>query len=832
MANLLRNFDPLSFWLGFLAATLFWALIRRLGPLWSRLRAFVQVQTQKVQQERTHVDEVLLINDTLSAIERSHLAASLFSLDEILIPPRLLSPPLPPHAYEATPIPEEITDQAIPYTPDWPEMASFYKAPTLSLAEALQGGANLAVIGQAGSGKSVALAHLALQIIRKAPEAAPLAHHVPLLVHAADLLAVWDETTPPFECLLIALASSYPTPPIKRLPIIIEGLFRQERALLLVDGLDELPRSEFDRATEWLAALLRQFPSLRGVVTAHPSYLGKLPSLGFRPLALASWGAEERVALIHRWSDLWQRYFSAPNEEEAPANPLLISGWLATQRDTLTPLEITLQVWSALAGDSRGPGVMPSLEAYFLRLLNGQPSRHRLTLENLAGTAVLLQKPFFSPQEAEKWSSAEELHLPSYDEQEEVTITIEERGSKNALPDLLASGLLVKRGSGVLSFSHPLLAAYLAAPALARWDSAPLLLKQADWGLRAAVLSFLSAQTAEAWLEEFIQKDEDNPLHFELLQIARWIRLAPEQARWLSPALRHLASSLQNRTLPFSLRTRLTAALIDSGKSGMTLLFRQLLQSPYHDLRHLALLGLGMLRDAASVPQIIPLLQEVSSSLYCAAALALTAIGDKQGLEALAARLLDGNEHQRRAAAEALANHPEEGHPTLEDATHVADPLVRRAAVFGLLRTRQPWAIRLLEKLRQEDAQWLVQDAAAQALQILEGTPIRAPRPIPALEQTPWLIAFAAEREMGVAPGKAAYEMLYRALQQGTYEQKEAALYFLAERGDESAVEAVYSVYTTGDAELRQRAFETLLSLNNQGYSLKVSPSPQRSSVS
>lgn len=826
MENFLRNFDRLSFWLGFLTASLFWFLIGRLRPALTRLRAVLQEQAHTAQLERSQVDEIRLANDTLQTIQRWHLAAPMFSLDEILIPPRLICPPLPPQAYEPPPH-EDITDWAIPYTPDWPELASYYNAPWLSPAEALQGGVNLAIIGQPGSGKTVALAYLALQIIRKAPEAGNLAQLSPIVIHAGDLLgaSASDGEVEVLERLLAAISVHITSIPAKRLPDFISALLKQERALLLVDGLDELAPPQFEQATQVLEDLLKQYPRLRAVVTAQPRCLGRLPRLGFQPLPLASWGFAQRALLISRWSGLWNQYIANQVEENTSAvDPLLVIGWLINNTENLTPLEITLKVWAAMAGDSLGPGSVAAIEAYIRRMMAGQPDKHRAAIEQLAAQTILAQQTVIERRNAEKWLGGSEIvagqRLLADDEGVEFKRPDRVR-ARGALPDLLECGLLMQRAGDCVSLQHPVVSAYLAAQKLAEMGSGNQVAAQPEWGGRSAALQFLSiADSQGAWQGEFITDSDGDPTQQNLLEVCRWLRIAPEGLPWVPNAMRRLAASLQKDGLPLSLKARLMIGLAQSGKTGVAVLLRQLIASQDENLRQLAALGLGLMRDAKSTQEIIRLLSESSPAVYRSAILALTAIGEKSGLEAVASVLISGDDSQRRAAAEGLANHPEEGHPTLEEASAVEDPAVRRAAVFGLGRIRQPWAIKILEKLRAEDSQWIVQDAANQVLLALQEANPRAPRRLPAITQLPWLIAFAAERGMGVAPGKPAFEMLYRSLKEGTPDQKLAAIYYLSERGDESAVLPLFQVYYSSSGELRERAFDALYSLSATGIPL------------
>jgi HEAT repeat protein len=217
---------------------------------------------------------------------------------------------------------------------------------------------------------------------------------------------------------------------------------------------------------------------------------------------------------------------------------------------------------------------------------------------------------------------------------------------------------------------------------------------------------------------------------------------------------------------------------------------------------------------------LIRLLDDRNPAANRAAILALTAIGDKTSLEAVASLLLTGDESKRKSAAQALTNQPEEGYPTLEEGSTLDDPAVRRAAAYGLGRIRQPWAVAILEKLRASDPQWVVKDAANQMLSAAQEENPRLPRPIPQLTETAWLTAFAADRGVGVAPGKPAYELLYRALAEGSEDQRQAAVYYLSGRGDKSAVMPLYQVYFSSKGELREMTFSALWYLAATGLHL------------
>jgi HEAT repeat protein len=815
--DLLRNFDRFSFWLGFLAASLLWLLIGLLRPLLRGLREKMRLQTLAARQQRTSNDEIRLGNDTLRLSQGWHLAAMLFSLDEILVPPRLLAPAPPPLAYEPTPS-EDITDWAIPYMPDFPELASYYGAPWLDPVEALQGGANLAIIGQPGSGKTVALAYLAKQFILKPPELGKLAHLTPILVHAADLTLPPPAPDDPLSALLPALSTYAKSIPPKRLPGFLAALFSQERALLLIDGLDELSPGEMVDISQYLESLLRSYPKLRAVVAAAPDHLGRLPELGFTPLAIASWSAAQRAMFITRWGDLWERYIAEQSRAKgASADTLLVLGWLLNSTQNLTPLELTLKTWAAFAGDSLGPSPHAAIEAHLRRLFVGQPAKNRPALEQLAGQAVLNMQQVLSQKQAESWLSGSEILSPAAETQADKK-AVRARG---ALPDLLESGLLVQRTNERVGLAHPILTGYLAAQSPAAIKAAEQIAGQPHWSGRSTTLNYLALVDSQAtWLQNLLVDEESDPLQRNLLLAARWLRNAPDGLQWASGIMYRLAECIQKENLPLALRARALTAIVMSSGAGVSALLQQWVTAPEAGLRQLAALGLGMLRSFKASPDLIRLLEDRSPTVYCAAILALTALGDKASLEAVASLLLTGDDGRRRAAAEALANHPEEGHPTLEEGSTLDDPAVRRAVVYGLGRVRQPWAIAILDNLRKNDPQWVVKDAANLMLEAVERQHPRLPRPIPRLTETAWLTAFAAERGIGVAPGKPAYQLLLRALSEGDEDERQAAVYYLTARGDEGAILPLYQIYFSSDRETREMVFTALWFLAARGLQL------------
>lgn len=848
MLRFLPNFelDRLSFWLGFFAGALVWWILGVLRPWFAQLRQRLKQRLQQAREQLLTSTEVRHANDTLRQAQRLHLAAPLFSLDEIIIPPRLLAPPAPVEPLssgasdsKAGPADEDIVEQTLPYLPDWPELGAIYNAPTLSLLEALQEGANLAIIGRPGSGKSIALAYLATQLVRRDPNCGELAGRVPLLIHAADLSLASHTPEDTLTALVNALASHASVLTLPRLPAFVKTICEAGRALLLLDGLDEIAPSGREEVVHYLHSLLALYPQTRLVAACAERFDG-LTGLGCAPLAIAHWNEAQRAAYISQWNSLWTRYVApAVSQDDEQTDPLLLVNWLLNDPTPLTPLELSLKAWGAYAGDLPGPSACDALNAYLERmaasLTGALPA-----LQTLAVQSVFSLQTAFSSKAAENWLAQIDQPPPVSDpsttaeqaqEPEHRIQAPEQTSLTGVLPGLIENGLLVPRAGGRFTLVHPVIAGYLAGGGLSAQDVENLL-SQPEWEARDLALEYLAARGAAAqWMRDFATGDTVDPLMNGLFKAARWLRQAPMNTAWQPVVMRLLAACLQNDLLPLSLRARALAALAVSNKAGVDELFRQLLacSSPY--VRQLAALGCGVLHDPKAVSDLTLLLADRSPVVRRSACLAMTAIGDKPALEAVATALLHGDEDLRQAAAEALANHTEEGQPTLEEGSKLDELLVRRAVVFGLARIartwpERAWAKEVLEKMQFSDAEWVVKNAAAQALEELNRPNQRIPRPLLPLSDTPWLIAFAAEKGLGIAPGKPAEDLVILAFHEGREEQRLAALNYLARSGLENALPSLYQSYQASTGELREAIFNTLWHMAHAGIHLRPIANP------
>jgi HEAT repeat protein len=829
--DFLRNLriERTSFWIGFIAGMLFLWLL-------SSLRRFIPFATKAIKKQIQIAREnaaagviARLRNDVFIYAQHQHLAAAFSALDDILIQPRVLAPPSLSHIAESGETTRtDITSLTLPYMPDWPEICSLYGAPTLTLVDALQGDANLILMGNPGSGRTVSLAHLASLLAKRDSSAGKIAAHVPLLLHAQWLNSRLSTTKTPSVVEALSGAASTYTSAIttSQLPGLLRNALETGRILLLVDGFDEISPEAQERVKAFLEVLLQTYRKARIVVATSTSFMAGLNHLGLYPVAMAAWNEYDRTDFIKRWKEHWSRSISPAGSSLAETvDPLLLNSWLSEREFTLSPLEFTLKVWGAFAGDLLGPDIPGLLESH-IRRLSVNITNAQVVLERLAVQMVMNMNIFPTHRQAERWIARFDKAEPGpvltseADEVEKTKKTTEKPGpTSEAIYNLTANGLLTSQ-SGITSFCHPVFLYYLAGQGFANSGYGSALLEQPDWTTKNQVCAFWGYYDDISSLVDAALSSTQDPLYSQTFRLARWLRISPKSSSWRNKLMRQLVDILNRESFTAGIGGRAVAALALSGDPTLAALFRQMIKGNLAHLRHLGALGCGFMLDSKSINDLTALFGDEDPRIVGAACLALVAIGSKPALESVMALLLQGSENARLLAAEALANNVTEGYPALEEAATLPDLLVRRSAVFGLSRTKQPWAIKILEKMEIEDGQWVVRTAATQVMDEIRQPDQHIPHPLPPLFDTPWLINFAGKLGMGVTSGKQALDLVIKALETGEPRERLSALEYLQQYGGEEALLQLYQTYFGSQATLREAAFNTLWHYHASGMTL------------
>jgi hypothetical protein len=91
--------------------------------------------------------------------------------------------------------------------------------------------------------------------------------------------------------------------PLNPPPDWAEEVMRSGRALLLIDGVDEIPERDRERTQEWLTGLLAAYPDCNCVITTRPTAVseGWLARRDFTELTLLPMNQQDVEAFVGRW---------------------------------------------------------------------------------------------------------------------------------------------------------------------------------------------------------------------------------------------------------------------------------------------------------------------------------------------------------------------------------------------------------------------------------------------------------------------------------------------------------------------------------------------------
>jgi HEAT repeat protein len=819
------HFDNFSFLLGIAFAGLLWWGIIKLREMIKNQRAEKETGVGSVQEPVSSLKPVA-IDQNLSSqklqnniadiyrrelfffAQKQHLAAKYCPLQEILIEPNLVAAP-----YEVDPLlpypPETLTSQVVPYLPDFPEFISQYPIPKISTYDSLRNGVNIVIYGQAGSGKSVALANLVTVICSDSSSLDEVRSRIPIYLHWLDLNYSPQVETDPFDVLLNGVNTQIFLKSKNNCLAYLKQSISTQKYLLILDGLDELHPDEFQIAVKYLDALIRKYPNIQFITTASEDYFDGFHRIESRAFCVASWSTLERQAFLDKWVDVWNRYVSTTRGERSDETTRLVKKWLEEDNRILTPFEWTLRLWALFSGRLKGLTTAETIEAYLESISGNSFNAQNLTL--YSRELITQKKSALSESASEKILSRN----PKNDETAQNDTNSGAKKEKNK--KIISSGELIIRnlvdnsagayhGRDTFAINHPLIIAYCAS----LMDSESQIPSPPNWSLEFQRLRFIAGRITEPGEIISIIENEDLPLHRNLLVVSRFLKDSPLESRWRVNLMRRLVYLIKQDTLPLGLRMSFMAVAVASRDSSLSVLFKQLFGSASPEVRRISVLGAGVARDRNVTQELIRMMGDQSLEVRCAACLALGNIPGSASWQATIDALIKGEEHLQQVAAECLAASGEKGYDVLRNAVTFDNILVRRAAVIGFSQVREKWCVSLLEKIAVEDGQWVVRNAASQALEMIHQKNIYIPRHFPNPDSAPWLVQFAARQGTTLTEGEFPKAMLNLALTNGNQEEKLAALNYLRFVTDENSLKSFYDIFYAAQTPERDSVFQYL----------------------
>lgn len=585
------------------------------------------------------------------------------------------------------------------------------------------------------------------------------------------------------------------------------------RAIVLVDGWDELTPHQRELAAAWLDELADALPGNIWLVAVGTRGYAPLTEVGFVSLQLAPWDGMLVETFAKRWIEAL-----APEEKSSTLLHNLEAGLQRVARLGASPLELTLRAFVHLS-DRQMPDGRAALFGRALDLLLEEQAHQAEEPWWLAAchaalgqVALELQQGGRSVVGAEEIEAVIEAALPPHEERPV-------RAVSRVFQALAGErGLFRPVGSRRYTFVHPLWQAYLAARQLVAFEPDTLVERLEDprW---SGVFRFYAElgdmrPLVEAWLHT-----PDDVFYTRLCTLGSWIGAAPEDAAWREGAMTILARVFLQSSTYAPTRRALAEALAATGVSGVVYFLKQALKRPEVEVRVAAVLGLSRVAREADMSTFEAALADEDVSVREAAVRALAQFGIDAAKRRLATVLLEGDDELRPVAAAALARCGEESTELLRELADSEDMMTRRAVVFGLA---QAGARDILEKLEREDGQWVVRTAATTALEELQAQE-KAPGvpPLPDVEQLPWLISWAATLGEGVGLGDAALQMLQRALAEGNAQIRLAAVRAFVRIGRPDDIGVLRAVLADSDPLVAGVALEALEEIGKR-YDLRI----------
>ncbi len=702
--------------------------------------------------------------------QKYHLASQLFALEEVLVEPRIITPPAVINPLASNP-PYDALDELLPFLPECCDIVSQYLVHSISLTKVLNSYGNSFFYGSAGSGKSTCLAALCLKLIKIASaEGAPI-RPIPLLIHINNIN--WrKEPSSDFSSLLIdSIKYSFPRSSHKELEKFFLQQLSSTNFTLLLDGMDELSPEELKQLSTILGDFVLNNPGVRIITTAYGKSVGFFLNLHFKPFLLAAW----KTAEIQQYKEKWKAALLEDNTVEFMDTDDVSLSWILPERRPLSPFEWTLRLWSFTCKDTIGIHLVDLLQQFIQR---SGVDTHKKQLGKLAKNLL----------------------------EAKISCTNQSEVSVDLFQSCVSASILRVFQNNYVSFFSPIFTGYFSEDT-SKKALISSLSKALDWSYSFEYIRNISNPELDNALvfQEETDKLMGDIFHSPLIH--RIFSLTQKNRPAKQALFKKTYSSIFQNDTPYGSKLQLVSAFLLHEEQDNLALLRQLIRSESSIIRSIAAICIGGIHEEQLIPELEQSAANSEGRELFSALLALGQFEKASTVSIVLEILIHGNEHEKNAASVALASGSTECHNALKQAVKMDDILVRKAAIKGIALIQEEWVKDFLKEISIDEKQWIVKNEAVAALEGMDSSENYPVEKYVPPHQAEWLIQYASSKGVGISPSKPPLALFKEIINSGTVEEKMAVLDHLIWKPDKDSTDLIMDIFSnTEDGILREKS--------------------------
>lgn len=724
----------------------------------------------------------------LGKLQNQHLGADLCSLSDIFVDQQLYSHPLNANANELQEDEPLFFREALSIS-DVPELALEFPLPKISLEQALSGGCNIAISGGIGTGKTSNVAQFGVNILEKRCNNPIFHDYLPIFIHSLNFISGNPSSLIELLAqLFLNEGINYSIPEISKL--IVDYLDRN-KLCLLIDGLDELNKTEFESVVKQLEQIHREHPQILMVTTCGPYYTGGLETAGFRVLPIIPPGKAEKQKALTLWLLAWEKISAGIHgNNSGKRDSKLTQLWINQAIIRPSFSEITFMILAALYHDviPNNQPIIPYLRRKTIKDFDG------LIIENLI-TAISSSKTFH-------------IHKIDFINHLSSLTNFNTLKTENLSDFQLNIGLLSSHGDQ-LRFSNPSIACYL--------------LSISQKYVPTKDINLLSHSPIDNLITLYSDKDQSYILDWMSLinqhdnrttsMILNHLFFSSNPSSGLDALFPRLIKLIVATTTPLSTKIKLSAIIYYANPAIFSQLLSKLETLAGSDFQKICAFFYSFYPINDHLPFFAEILGRKDESVMLYAIRSLLASSSETAYQFIIDFFRSNPESVGRNISELCSQFPDTGYQLLKEILKEENSTLRRFAPYGLRLINNDWADQTLRDLSINDNAWMIRDFAAQALHNKIKPEVYVPQRLSPLAENSTILKAANRLGLDVPSSGNPMTMLSNILEHGLFNEKIAALTYLLVNPNEESIRKIITL-TSNENPLSEIASRALYEIS------------------